>query len=109
MELTFRDNTAADLQDRACGILLSLSMMADVRNRKIDGTSEVARVCRQEQKYHYQRAVLNTLRLLGVMIGHSEMASDKNLETISETGYDGFLHIIRKYEAYFDLDDKFEA
>ena len=52
MELTFKDNTAADLQDRACSILLSLSMMADVRNRKIDGTSEVARVCRQEQKYH---------------------------------------------------------
>ena len=96
MELTFKDNTAADLQDRACSILLSLSMMADVRNRKIDGTSEVTRVCRQEQKYHYQRAVLNTLRLLGVMIGHSEMASDKNLETISETGYDGFLHIIRR-------------
>ena len=46
---------------------------------------------------------------LGVMIGHSEMASDKNLETISETGYDGFLHIIREYETYFDLDDKFEA
>ena len=102
MELTFKDNTAADLQDRACSILLSLSMMADVRNRKIDGTSEVARVCRQEQKYHYQRAVLNTLRLLGVIIGHTEMASDK-------TGYDGFLHIIRQYEAYFDLDDKFEA
>lgn len=37
------------------------------------------------------------------------MASDKTLETISETGYDGFLHIIRQYEAYFDLDDKFEA
>ena len=50
MELTFKDNTAADLQDRACSILLSLSMMADVRNRKIDGTSEMARVCRQEQK-----------------------------------------------------------
>ncbi|MFR5149582.1 MAG: hypothetical protein ACLTER_08635 [Ruminococcus sp.] len=109
MELTFKDNTAADLQDRACSILLSLSMMADVRNRKIDGTSEVARVCRQEQKYHYQRAVLNTLRLLGVIIGHTEMASDKTLETISETGYDGFLHIIRQYEVYFDLDDKFEA
>ena len=43
------------------------------------------------------------------MIGHSEMASDKNLETISEIGYDGFLHIIREYETYFDLDDKFEA
>ena len=86
MELTFKDNCAADMQDRVCSILLSLSMMADVRKRKIDGISQVARVCRQEQQYHYQRAVLNTLRLLGVMIGHSEMASDKNLETISETG-----------------------
>ena len=109
MEVTFKDNYAADMQDRVCSILLSLSMMADVRKRKIDGTSEVARVCRQEQQYHYQRAVFNTLRLLGVMIGHTEMASGKNLETISETGYDGFLHIIRKYEAYFDLDDRFEA
>ena len=109
MEVTFKDNYAADMQDRVCSILLSLSMMADVRKRKIDGTSEVAQVCRQEQRYHYQRAVLNTLRLLGVMIGHSEMASDKNLENISENGYDGFLHIIRKYEAYFDLDDRFEA
>ena len=109
MELTFKDNCAADMQDRVCSILLSLSMMADVSKRKIDGISQVARVCRQEQQYHYQRAVLNTLRLLGVMIGHSEMASDKNLETISETGYDGFLHIIREYETYFDLDDKFEA
>ena len=27
MELTFKDNTAADLQDRACSILLSLSMI----------------------------------------------------------------------------------
>lgn len=65
MELTFKDNPTADLQDRVCSVLLSLSMMADVRNRKISGNSEVARVCRQEQRYHYQRAVLNALRLLG--------------------------------------------
>lgn len=37
MELTFKDNCAADMQDRVCSILLSLSMMADVRKRKIDG------------------------------------------------------------------------
>ena len=50
MELTFKDNPTADLQDRVCSVLLSLSMMADVRNRKISGNSEVARVCRQEQR-----------------------------------------------------------
>lgn len=109
MELTFKDNPTADLQDRVCSVLLSLSMMADVRNRKISGNSEVARVCRQEQRYHYQRAVLNALRLLGSMIGHTELASNKNLEIISETGYEGFLHIVHQYEAYFDLSDRFEA
>ena len=29
MELTFKDNCAADMQDRVCSILLSLSMMAE--------------------------------------------------------------------------------
>ena len=109
MELTFRENPTADLQDRVCSILLSLSMMAEARDRKIDGKSEVGRVTRQEQEYHYQRAVLNILRLLGVLIGHTDLASDTNLTIICETGYDGFLHTIGQCKAHLDLTDKDEA
>lgn len=109
MEFTFRENPTADLQDRVCSILLSLSMMAEARNRKIEGKSEVGRVTRQEQEYHYQRAVLNTLRLLGVLIGHTELASDTNLEIICETGYNGFIHTISQCKVHFDLADKDKA
>lgn len=109
MKLTFRENSAADLQDRVCSILLSLSMMAEARKRKIDGKSEVGRVTRQEQEYHYQRAVLNTLCLLGVLTCHTDLASDANLATICETGYDGFRHTIGQCKAHLDLTDKDEA
>lgn len=109
MELTFRENPTADIQDRVCSILLSLSMMAEARNRKIEGKSEVGRVTRQEQEYHYQRAVLNTLRLLGILIGRTALASDTNMAIICETGYDGFRHTISQCEAYLDLADKDEA
>lgn len=109
MELTFRENSTADLQDRVYSILLSLSMMAEARNRKIGGKSEVGRVSQQEREYHYQRAVLNTLRLLGVLIGHTELASDTNLAIICETGFDGFLHTIGQCKAHLDLTDKDKA
>lgn len=102
MELIFKDNSSADLQDRVCGILLSLSMIADAENRKISGSGELARLYRQEQRYHYQRAVLNTLRLLGVLIGHTELANQTVLESICERGCDGFQAMITQYEPYLD-------
>lgn len=109
MQLIFKDNPTADFQDRVCSVLLSLSMLADAEKRKISVNGELARIYRQEQQYHYQRAVLNTLRLLGAVIGHTELANDTNLDRICEEGHLGFQSMIEQYEAYFETEDIFEA
>lgn len=92
------------LQDRVCSILLSLSMMADTKQRIDLVNGETERVYRAEYQYHYETALKNTLRLLGVLIGHVELTSQSRIENILHNGYEGFQKLIEDFEDAFEAE-----
>lgn len=104
INLLFEDTESADLQDRVCSILLSLSMMADTSQRIDLVNGETERVYRAEYQYHYETALKNTLRLLGVLIGHVELTSQSRIENILHNGYEGFQKLIEDFEDAFETE-----
>ncbi|MCD8335392.1 MAG: hypothetical protein LUC35_08690 [Clostridiales bacterium] len=107
INLLFEDTESADLQDRACSILLSLSMMADVNRREGMVNGETARVYRQEYQFHYETAVKNTLRLLGGLIGDVELPSESHIAGIIHNGYEGFESVMAYCEDALETEASF--
>lgn len=104
MKLTFADTMNADRQDRVCSILVSLSMLSDTAKRRAGCNGSTGKVYQRELEYHYERAVMDTLRLLGTLIGHSEIASTTNVERIRNHGHSALMDILEEYESSFDME-----
>lgn len=106
MNLAFADTMEADRQDRACGLLVSLSLLADTAKRRAacSGNSHVRLLYQRELHYHYERVVFDALRLLGVSIGNTEIASETNVDRICNRGHQALMEILEEYEDYFDKE-----
>lgn len=106
MNLAFADTMEADRQDRACGLLVSLSLLADTAKRRAacNGNSHVRLLYQRELHYHYERVVFDALRLLGVSIGNTEIASETNVDRICNQGHQALMEILEEYEDYFDKE-----
>ena len=106
MDFAFADTMEADRQDRACSLLISLSLLADTAKRRdaCNGNSHVRLLYQRELHYHYERAIFDALRLLGVSIGNTEIASGTNVDRICDQGHQALMEILEKYEDYFDQE-----
>lgn len=106
MNLAFADTMEADRQDRACGLLVSLSLLADTAKCRAacNGNSHVRLLYQRELHYHYERVVFDALRLLGVSIGNTEIASETNVDRICNQGHQALMEILEEYEDYFDKE-----
>ena len=106
MKSAFADTMEVDREDRACGLRVSLSLLADTARRRAacSGNSHVGLLYQRELHYHYERVVLDALRLLGVSIGNTEIASETNVDRICNRGHQALMEILEEYEDYFDKE-----
>lgn len=104
MNLIFADTMEADRQDRACGLLVSLSLLADTAKRRGRCNGSMSYVYQHELEHHYERALYDALRILGVSIGRTEIANSINVERIKNKGHEALMDILEEYEESFDLE-----
>lgn len=105
MNIKFADTSDGDIQDRACSILVSLSMVVDAARRKGNGNGCTSWVYHHEMKHHYQRAILDTLRLLQVYAHGEGLATPENVERICEMGHSALADIIESNIDQFDTEE----
>jgi len=105
MTIEFADTWDATLQDSVCSILASLSLMADTKRRMRNFSGRTLWLYRHELEFHYQSAVLNSLRLLGLLT-HSGIGTQANADRICERGHTAFEDIAREIAGYFDTEDE---
>jgi len=108
MNLKFADSMDGDLQNRACGILLSLSMLSDAARRMVHSSGCMRCVYESELKHHYDRIVLDTLRLLAISMHNLDIVSDANVAYIRDAGHMAFANLLDQYEECFDTDTESE-
>ena len=106
MRFTFADTVEADRQDRACALLINLSLLADTAKRRAacSGNSHVRFLYQKELHYHYESVVYDALRLCGVFIGKTEIASAANVDRICDRGHQALMEILEEYEECFDKE-----
>lgn len=104
MDFIFADTAEGDRQDRACSILVSLSLLADTAKRRAACNGNMRYVYQHELEYHFERAIYDALRLLGVSIGCVEVASVTNVDRIVSRGYQALMDILEQYEEFFDRE-----
>lgn len=104
MNLKFADTPKGWYQERACGILASLSLAVDANERMKGRSGSLRWLYQHEMEYHFQRAVFDTLRLLQVLTHDTNFASSGNLADICEKGHAAFNNIIDSNMSGFDLE-----
>lgn len=104
MDIVFADTFDGELQDRACSILLSLSMLSDTARNMAGSSGNMRKVYYAELTHQYDRAVHDSLRLLGIAMHNIEVVNDDSVTSIREIGPPALMDILRKYERYLDID-----
>ena len=104
MNIRFADTADGDIQDRACSILVSLSMVVDAAKRKGTGNVCTSLVYHHEMQHHYQRAVFDTLRLLQVYAHGDGFATAENVEHICQMGHSALEDMINANIDQFDTE-----
>ncbi|MDE6841157.1 MAG: hypothetical protein K2P41_05815 [Lachnospiraceae bacterium] len=104
MDIRFDDTITADYQDRVCSILASLCLMTDARKHMGDCNGNLRWVYQREMRYHYRRAVLDALRLLGILIHDTSITTNANLDRLCEKGHAALEELIEKYLYCFDTE-----
>ena len=91
-------------QEKACGILASLSLAAEANDRmKIRGGS-LRWIYQHGMEHHFERTVFDTLRLLQILTHDTDIANSANLKALCEKGYLAFIDIIDSNVDRFDLE-----
>ena len=104
MNLKFADTPKGWYQERACGILASLSLAVDA-NERMKGRSGALRwLYQHEMEYHFKRAVFDPLRLLQMLTHDTDFANSGNLADICERGHTAFNNILDGNMDGFDLE-----
>lgn len=95
-----------DLGRYACVGELTRELLTDtaIRRAACNGNSHVRLLNQRELHYHYERVVFDALRLLGVSIGNTEIASKTNVDRICNRGHQALMEILEEYEDYFDKE-----
>ena len=88
MNLKFADTPKGWYQERACGILASLSLAVDA-NERMKGRSGALRwLYQHEMEYHFKRAVFDTLRLLQMLTHERGHTAFNNILDGNMDGFD---------------------
>lgn len=105
MEIKFVDSKEADVQDRVCSILASLCLVVDVKKHMSNfgkGTNTYW-VYWHEMEHHFNWAMFNTLRLLGILT-HSDVGNSANVDRLCDMGHTAFEDLIRELAESFDVE-----
>lgn len=106
MNLIFADTKKGTRQDLCCSILASLNLMADAVDHRAGCGGYLWFVYQSELRHHYERAVMDSLRSLGLSIGDISIACETNVDLICKRGHEGFMDVLRKYEEYLALEEE---
>lgn len=106
MSMKFADTPQAWYQERACGILASLSLVVDANDRMKGRSGDLHWLYYHEMEYHFKRAVFDTLRLLQILTHDTDIANSTNLTSICERGHLAFTNIIDGNMDGFDLEQE---
>lgn len=102
----FADTPQGWYQEKACGILASLSLVIEANDRMKSRGGSLRWVYSHEMEHHFKRAVFDTLRLLQILTHDTDIASSANLKAICENGYSAFIDIIDGNMDGFDLEQE---
>lgn len=104
MDIRFADTMEATYQDRVCSILASLSLMVDAWNRMGDCNGNLRWIYHREMEYYYSRALMDALRLLGILIHDTSIANSTNLAHFCQNGHVALEDLISKNLYRFDTE-----
>ena len=104
MSMKFADTPRGWYQEKACGILASLSLIIDARERMYGRSGSLRWVYQHEMEHHFEQAVYDTLRLLQILSPDTDIASKANLDSICENGHLAFIDIMDGNMNGFDLE-----
>ena len=106
--MKFADTPRAWYQEYTCNILASLSLVVEANKRleNSDRGSSLYRLYYHEMAYHFDRTILETLRLLQVLMHDVDIANDANVQAICKRGHLAFMDIIDGNMDGFDLEQE---
>lgn len=106
--MKFADTPRAWYQEHTCNILASLSLMVEAHDRLIntDRGSSLYFLYYHEAEYHFSRTILETLRLLQILMHDVDIANSTNVKAICKHGHLAFMDIIDANMDGFDLEQK---
>ena len=104
MSMKFADTPKGWYQEKACGILASLSLVIDANERMHIRGGSLQWVYRHEMEHHFKQAIFDTLRLLQILTHDTDIANNANLTSICKNGHLAFTDIIDGNMDGFDLE-----
>ena len=94
MDMKFVDSRKGWYQERACSILASLCLTAETNDIMKSMGGAMRWVYYDAMQHHFERAVLDTLRLLDLLAHDTDFTNSANLKAICEGDHMAFLKIM---------------